>query len=88
VLATLGPAGLGVGQEPPRFLWGEGTPRFHVIPGGNPREALEQAAVGTNVPLWMGSFEHQGMTYPYTMVGTDPGAGSQTSMIPVVWPRW
>jgi hypothetical protein len=32
----------------------------------------------------MGSFASQGTTYRYTMVGTDPGAGSQTSTIPVV----
>jgi hypothetical protein len=32
----------------------------------------------------MGSFAYQGTTSPYALVGTDPGAGSQTAAIPVV----
>jgi hypothetical protein len=82
--ATLSLAGAASAQAEPRFLWGEGTPRFHVIPGGNPREALAQSAVGQNVPLWNGSFTFQSTTYDYTMVGIDPNLGSATSTIPVV----
>ena len=52
--------------------------------GQRPGGALEEAAVGANVPFWSGSFSFQGKTYPYTMVGTDPSAGSVTSTIPVV----
>jgi len=37
-----------------------------------------------SVPTWSGSFTTAGSTYPYTMVGTDPGAGSATTNVPVV----
>jgi hypothetical protein len=68
----------------PRFLWGEGRPRFHAIAGGDPRLAREQSLVGQNVPLWNGSFAFQGQTFDFTMVGTDPNLGSATTVIPVV----
>ncbi len=85
LLLTLVPAGVAVAQDRgPRFLWGEGRPAHLVIPGGDLTQALDQAAAGNNVPLWTGSFDFEGKTYPYTMVGTDPGAGSRTSTIPVV----
>ena len=38
----------------------------------------------TTVPSWTGSFTTGGATYPYTMVGTDPAAGSATTTVPVV----
>jgi len=82
--AALVLAGVSSAQAEPRFLWGEGTPRFHVIPGGDAREARAQSAAGQNVPLWNGSFSFQSTTFDYTMVGTDPNLGSATSTIPVV----
>jgi len=36
------------------------------------------------VPSWSGSFTTDGVTYSYSMVGTDPGAGSATTTVPVV----
>jgi hypothetical protein len=36
------------------------------------------------VPSWSGSFTTEGVTYPYTMVGTDPARGSATTTVPVV----
>jgi hypothetical protein len=35
------------------------------------------------IKYWSGSFTYQGTTYPYTMVGTDPAAGSKTTSVPV-----
>ncbi|MBI3824864.1 MAG: hypothetical protein HY294_02590 [Candidatus Rokubacteria bacterium] len=82
---SLGVSGEAFGErKTPRLLWGEGTPRYLKIPGGDLHEALRQSAAGANVPLWSGSFTFQGTTFPYTMVGTDPSAGSATSSVPVV----
>ena len=74
-LVTLGFAGAQPSYGEPRFLWGEGTPRFERIPGGNPDEALAQAAAGSNVPLWSGSFVFHGTPFDFMTVGTDPGLG-------------
>jgi len=46
-----------------------------------PLEPLPADAV--SVPTWSGSFTTGGTTYPYTMVGTDPAAGSLTTHVPV-----
>ncbi len=35
------------------------------------------------VPTWSGSFIDQGTAFPYQMVGTDPAAGSRTTVVPV-----
>jgi hypothetical protein len=83
-LALLAFAGAASAQVRPRFLWGEGTPRYLAIPGGDPEAAFQQARARANIPQWRGSFTFQGQTFQYTMVGTDPGAGSATTTIPVV----
>ena len=36
------------------------------------------------LPTWSDSFAYQGLTYKYTMVGTDPKLGSKTTIIPTV----
>ncbi len=36
----------------------------------------------TTIPHWSGEFSYHGITYPYTMVGTDPGRGSATTVVP------
>lgn len=46
-----------------------------------PLEQLPADAV--SVPTWSGSFTTAGTTYPFTMVGTDPTAGSATTHVPV-----
>ncbi|HEY7907566.1 MAG TPA: hypothetical protein VIC60_01775 [Thermomicrobiales bacterium] len=35
------------------------------------------------VPTWSGAFTYGGTAYPYQMVGTDPAAGSRTSVVPM-----
>jgi len=81
---ALGAAGAAFAQEGPRFLWGEGRARFLARPGGAPQPALSEAVTPDALPLWKGSFVFGGKTYNYTMVGTDPAAGSATTTIPVV----
>jgi hypothetical protein len=41
--------------------------------------AVRSGHVG--LPTWTGSFVSRGTTYPYTMVGTDPAAGSVTTRV-------
>lgn len=57
---------------------GIGTPQFTAQPLNahvdNP----------TTIPYWSSSFTYNGQTYQYTMVGTDPSAGSVSTTIPVV----
>lgn len=36
------------------------------------------------VPHWTSSFTYSGVTYPFTMVGTNPTSGSVTTTVPVV----
>ncbi len=38
----------------------------------------------TTIPHWTGEFSYHGITYPYTMVGTDPKKGSATTVVPTV----
>jgi len=42
------------------------------------------STVQTALPTWSDSFTYQGLTYKYTMVGTDPKLGSKTTIIPTV----
>lgn len=46
----------------------------------NPVSSSAQSAL----PTWSDSFSYQGITYKYTMVGTDPKLGSKTTIIPTV----
>jgi probable HAF family extracellular repeat protein len=36
------------------------------------------------IPHWSGSYQAEGLTFKYTMVGTDPQKGSKTTVIPTV----
>ena len=56
-------------------------PQFDGAPPVLPLEQLPADAV--SVPTWSGSFTTDGTTYPFTMVGTDPAAGSTTTHVPV-----
>lgn len=38
----------------------------------------------TTIPHWTGQFSYGGVTYPYTMVGTNPSLGSATTEVPTV----
>ena len=42
------------------------------------------AAPQSALPTWSDSFVYQGLTYKYTMIGTDPKLGSKTTVIPTV----
>jgi hypothetical protein len=44
-------------------------------------DAVRRGATG--LPTWTGSFRSAGKTVSYTMVGTDPAAGSRTTKVPV-----
>jgi len=49
---------------------------------GIDRANLEaNTAANTTLPNWTGSFVDAGVTYPYTMLGTDPSLGSATTAI-------
>jgi hypothetical protein len=56
-------------------------PQFDGTPPVLPLQQLPADAV--SVPTWSGSFTTDGTTYPFTMVGTDPAAGSITTHVPV-----
>ena len=77
-------AGAAFASTEPLFLWGEGTAKFVVKNRGNRIDAMREALVQQNVPLWQGAFTSNSVTYSYTMVGTDPSFGSETTVIPVV----
>lgn len=61
-----------------------GKPMFTAIRRGNPAQALQAAAAGTNVPMWSGSFTYQGTTYPFTMAGADPTITNHGTNIPLI----
>lgn len=49
-----------------------------------PKSNITWARAATSpLPTWTSSFTYNGTTYPYMMIGTDPGAGSVTTSIPV-----
>lgn len=56
---------------------GIGSPQF-----GNEPVGTSVQHTATTIPYWSSSFTSNGTTYPYTMVGTNPAAGSATSTIP------
>lgn len=55
---------------------GIGSPQFSTLDaGGAPNAPI-------TIPTWTSSFDYQGVTYPFTMIGTDPSLGSATTTIP------
>jgi hypothetical protein len=76
----------GSAQEPARFNYGPGVPRFVTLQprGVNAATAFADAAAGTTVPLFTDSVKSGGVTFRYTMVGTNPKAGSATTIVPTV----
>jgi hypothetical protein len=69
--------GIAQAQSRARFLWGDGVAAYASFPA----DPTVQTSSGT-VPMWSGSFSFNGTTYPYTMVGTDPAAGSGNTIVP------
>jgi len=45
---------------------------------------LVQPNRGLTIPYWSDSFSYLGITYTYSMVGTDPKRGSATTIVPTV----
>jgi hypothetical protein len=60
----------------------ESLVRGREVSGDRPPGSVPPGA--RTVPSWSGSFATDGVTYPYTMVGTDPARGSATTVVPVV----
>ncbi len=52
--------------------------------GIDPASLTRDAAAGTTLANWSGSFIDNGTTYNYTMLGTDPAAGSATTTIEAI----
>ncbi|EFH86073.1 hypothetical protein [Ktedonobacter racemifer] len=59
------------------------TPRFYYFHHDPPKNALRSNHVPAALATWTSTFTVDGVTYPYTMVGTDPTQGSKTTKIPV-----
>ena len=76
-LLAVAVASVAFGQVKSRFV--DGSPMFTTLP---PDESVAVAA-GT-VATWNGSFVTAGTTYNFAMVGTNPAAGSATTIIPTV----
>jgi len=72
---------LKVGQGDSAYIKGA-KPMFATIPRASNAPAPNQPDV--QVPIWTNTFVFNGQTFTYHMVGTDPGAGSATSNIPLV----
>jgi hypothetical protein len=68
---------------PPHSRYVNGVPFFMVIPRGDSQRALAEAFAGANIAMWNSSFTYQSVTYPFTMIGTNP-AGGLTTNVPVV----
>src|SRR5436853_2356246 len=77
--------GAGIGVQPLHAnavsfggaLDGAGGHGVNGSPSANPNR-------GVTVPYWTDSFSYRGLTYKYTMVGTDPRRGSATTIVSTV----
>jgi hypothetical protein len=56
---------------------------LHHIGSTQAMTRAQAAAATTAFPSWSSSFSYQGQNYPYTMLGTNPGLGSQTTTVVV-----
>ncbi|GHO58654.1 hypothetical protein [Ktedonobacter robiniae] len=54
---------------------------YHFQHKSQPQQQGKKAP--SDLATWTSSFDYNGTTYPYTMVGTDPKLGSATTTIPV-----
>jgi hypothetical protein len=60
------------------------TSNFHEAQGSDTfLPAVQLPSDAVSVPTWSESFTTDGTNYPYTMVGTDPAAGSVSTHVPV-----
>ena len=72
-----------IGGSKSRYL--DGSPRFLTLPA-NFTAPAGAATASTSLPVWTGSFVFNGSRFPYTMVGTDPAAGSKTTVQAIIVP--
>src|SRR5216683_5965179 len=87
LFVIVGFSGVGLSQQQrsvPVSRYVNGVPFHFVIPRGNSAQAMQEAAAGTNIPMWSGTFTYLGTTYNFTMIGTNPASGSATTTVPVV----
>lgn len=78
-------AGIAMGQTgASKSAYLNGSPRFLTLPASFTAPAGAATTAGTSIPVWTGSFVFNGSTFPYTMVGTDPAAGSQTTTVQAI----
>src|SRR6476620_7941168 len=72
---------LAAGTQPSTLGDGIGTPRFTTD-----QSVTNFSANAQTIPYWRGAYTDptNGRTYPFTMVGTDPGAGDVTTVVPTV----
>src|SRR6476620_5708440 len=87
LLATLGMAVAGIaagqnGGSKSKYL--DGSPRFLTLPANFKGPVGAATTASTALPVWTGSFDFSGSTFAYTMVGTDPAAGSQTTNVQAI----
>jgi hypothetical protein len=52
--------------------------------GLHPESLAAEGLAGTTLPNWSGVFTASGFTYSFTMLGTNPALGSQTTTIPAL----
>jgi hypothetical protein len=79
--SALGQASSGDGIGKPVY-----TTRPVSTASGNATQSAVPARTLATIPYWSGSFQSpikgKGQVFPYTMVGTDPAAGSATTVVP------
>ena len=79
--SALGQASSGDGIGKPLY-----TTQPVISASGNANQSVIQTRSITTIPYWSGSFQStikgKGQVFPYTMVGTNPAAGSATSVVP------
>jgi hypothetical protein len=80
-------SGAGVAPQKPAPY---ANPALPVTAGAVPSRGIDPGSLtlngttGNTLTNWTGSFASNGATYTYTMLGTDPAAGSATTTIPAV----
>lgn len=56
---------------------------LHHIGSTQAMTRAQAAAASAAFPTWSSAFSYQGQNYPYTMLGTNPASGSQTTTVAV-----
>jgi hypothetical protein len=87
VAFSLGCSALGSAQTPNKINLREGEAKVRKIlaekAAREGKTAQAQAPSSQTLTSWSGTIEHEGYTFPFTMLGTDPKKGSATTVIQV-----